>query len=93
MPSEGSSLINFEEDIKKLIKFYEDDVQCSDVVPIGELHLWYESVKDLKISQSQAINFYLACNKDIFPIIGVLLKILVTLPVSTCTSEMSFSTL
>lgn len=33
------------------------------------------------------------CNKEIFPNVHILLKILVTLPVTTCSSERSFSTM
>lgn len=92
MPLEGSSVTSVEEErLKILIAFYED-VHCSAVAAIGELHLWYEHLQDLKMSQRTAIDFYIACNKDVFPTISVL-KILVTLPVSTCTSERSFSTL
>lgn len=49
-------------------------------------------VKELKISQ-KVFAYFTACNKEIFPSIHKLLKILVTLPVLTSTSERKFSTL
>ncbi|XP_045478380.1 uncharacterized protein LOC123683377 [Harmonia axyridis] len=80
-----------EESFKKLLNFYHEDIQIGDIAAIGELHMWYERVKDFKISSRKAINFYTACHQDVFPTINALLKILTTLPVSTSTSERSFS--
>jgi len=52
---------------------------------------WTEKVdKDLPNS---AIEAYVNCNYEYFPNISFLLKILATLPVSTATPELSFSTL
>lgn len=82
-----------EESFKKLLNFYQEDIQIGDIAAIGELHMWYERVKDLKISSRKAINYYTACHQDVFPTINTLLKILTTLPVSTSTSERSFSSL
>lgn len=82
-----------EESFKKLLNFYQEDKQIGDVAAIGELHMWYERVKDLKISSRKAINYYTTCHKDVFPTINNLPKILATLPVSTSTSERSFSSL
>ncbi|XP_045463720.1 52 kDa repressor of the inhibitor of the protein kinase-like [Harmonia axyridis] len=82
-----------EESFKKLLNLYQEDIQIGDIAAIGELHMWYERVKDLKISSRRAINYYTACHQDVFPTINTLLKILTTLPVSTSTSETSLSSL
>lgn len=47
----------------------------------------------MELQPQNAIDAYLICNGTVFPIIKQLLKILATLPVTTCTSERSFSTL
>lgn len=94
MPTEESAITKVEEEhMKKLVAFYGKDLPCSDMAAIGELHLWHETVKELKLSSRKAMNYYIACNEKIFPSISTLLKILVTLPVSTSTSERSFSSL
>lgn len=80
-----------EESFKKLLNFYQEDIQIGDIAAIGELHMRYERVKDLKISSRKAINYYTACHQDVFPTINTLLKILTTLPVSTSTIERSLS--
>lgn len=94
MPAEEFAITQVEEEqMKKLVTFYAQDLSCSDMTAIGELHLWYERVKELKLSSRKAMNYYVACNEKVFPSISTLLKILVTLPVSTSASERSFSTL
>lgn len=94
LPEKNCAITNIEEDqMKYLITFYAQDVQCSDTAAIGELHMWYEKLKELNIYSRQAMKYFVLCNEDIFPTIHKLLKILITLPVSTCTSERSFSTL
>lgn len=79
--------------LKKLVQFYEQDLQTNEKVAVGELFLWQERVKELKIPSKKALAYFTACNKEIFPSIHRLLKILVTLPVSTSTCERTFSTL
>lgn len=61
----------------------------------SELSLWQTKwrktcEKNLPNSAMEALG---ECNKEIFPNVHILLKILVTLPVTTCSSERSFSTM
>jgi hypothetical protein len=72
---------------------YAVDLQCSQQGAICELELWYKKLAAMEQPPNNAIDAYLICNCDLFPVIKQLLKILATLPVSTCTSERSFSTL
>lgn len=94
IPTEESIITKVEEEqIKMLVSFYQEDLECSDVAAVGELHLWYKTICESKIISKNALDYYIACNEVVFPTISTLLKILVTLPVSTSTSERSFSTL
>jgi len=65
-PSDGllSVTIQEERQLKKLLKFYEREVSCSESEAIGELHAWYERLKSIKLNQRQAINFYLALMEE-----------------------------
>lgn len=80
--------------MKKLTIFYEEDLQSSSsTTATGELKLWYRHIAQLSEKPKNAIDYYLECNQAVFPAINRLLKILATLPISTSTSERSFSTL
>ena len=55
------------------------------------INKWKE--EDVSIVPSSAIEALCACHADIYPNVYILLTILGTLPVSTATSERSFSTM
>lgn len=61
----------------------------------AELQLWKQKWTELPQADrpKNAIDSLSACNRSMFPNIHILLKILATLPVSTASSERSFSTL
>ena len=55
--------------------------------------MWYQMFAAMQQPPNSAFDAYLICNSNNFPRIKKLLKILATLPVTTCSSERSFSTL
>ena len=59
----------------------------------AELKLWFRHLSELDTRPHDPLEYLNECNSSIFPSIFKLLKILVTMPVTTCTSERSFSTL
>lgn len=81
--------------IAPAVNFYKDDL-CGflDVVE-GEWELWQTkwSSTESKRRPATALEALMNCDKTIFPNIRQLLKILAVLPVSTSTTEISFSTL
>lgn len=76
-----------------LVDCYAVDLSCSKQAAIGELELWYRMIQALDQPPKTALDAYLLCDGNILPSIKHLLRILATLPVTTCTSERSFSTL
>lgn len=83
-----------EEKLKKLQGTYPADISESPASLIAEYQLWRRKLITLTQQNNlTAIEALQECNEDIFPNIFKLLKILVTLPVTTCTAERSFSTL
>ena len=81
-----------DQDIKYLIDTYQEDLNNSSLVITGELYLWQEKCNEIHVSKS-ALDVFSECDHMIFPHIHKLLKILITLPVTTATCERSFSTL
>ena len=79
--------------IQVLGRFYENDLTKSSEEP--ELILWYRKLSRLNAAERpiDALNSIKECSSDAFPNIFTLMTILLTLPVTTCTSERSFSTL
>jgi len=80
-----------EQDLRQLYKLYADVLHCSELSAVGELRLWYSRVRNAV--PKNAREALAACNKTTFPVIHSLLHILVTLPVTTASSERSFSTM
>jgi hypothetical protein len=75
---------------------YADVLDCSELSAVGELCLWYSRVCDADACDAPLTNAreaLAACNPITFPAIHCLLHILVTLPVTTASTERSFSTL
>ncbi|XP_029345792.1 uncharacterized protein LOC103308300 [Acyrthosiphon pisum] len=87
-------------DVSDAITFYQTDFEDSYNPSIieGEWRLWRSKWKLFCSNSSDsipknAIEALKKCNKDEFPTIYVLLKILCTIPVTTASVERSFSTL
>ena len=83
------------ESIQVLGKFYRNDLTKSPEGLKPELTLWFRKLSRLDAVErfTDALNSIKECSPDAFPNIFTLLCILLTLPVSTCTGERSFSTL
>ena len=76
-------------------EFYREDLTkpLEELVP--ELRLWYRKLSRLNASErpTDVLGCIKSCCLDAFPNIFTLLHTFLTLPVTTCTSERSFSTL
>lgn len=79
--------------MQRLAETYAVDVQCSSDVVAAELHLWYRQVAALEKPPKNAVDGFVLCNGDLLPSIKKLLQVMATLPVTTCNSERSFSSL
>lgn len=77
--------------LKNLNIFYEDRV--SEKVVASEFLLWCEKWVNVEKKPTEIMDILDACDKEFYPNIHFLLKILATIPVSTTTVERSFSTL
>lgn len=82
--------------LKDLQIYYED--KCSEAILQGEYRLWYSHCKNLNLSKdAEVLEILDNCNKKYekkyFPNIHYLLKVLATIPVTTCSAERSFSTM
>lgn len=77
---------------KQLIEFYSPDVECFDKSLI-EMKLWNRKINKYNTVPKSGLEALAVCDKNIYPNIFLLLKILCTLPVSTTTPERMFSTL
>ena len=85
---------NIENEFLKLVQVYRENefiFENSDAILEAEVKLWQRKLSDNHFKN--AIDAYASCNETIFPNIKKLLKIFATLPVTSCTSERSFSTL
>ncbi|CAI6376927.1 unnamed protein product [Macrosiphum euphorbiae] len=91
-----NELDNNNNDILQLIDFYKDSDNLSEPdIVIAEIKMWKNVLKRTKEDQKPktVIQFLQFCDEDLFPNIYKLIKILCILPVTTCTSERSFSSL
>lgn len=88
-----SNRILNEEKIKQLVEIYQDDLDCSILTAVGEIKTWQQKFVGNPNSPKNAIDALEQCNVTIFPTTFKLLQILATLPVTTASSERSFSTL
>jgi len=82
--------------IKNLAEFYANDVENSSNV-LAEVKIWHHQVFKLRVETNlkmvTVIEVISNCNIDLYPNVYKLLKILLTLPVTSCEAERSFSTL
>lgn len=91
-----NELDNNNNDILQLIDFYKDSDNLSEPdIVIAEIKMWKNVLKRTEEDQKPktVIQFLQFCDEDLFPNIYKLIKILCILPVTTCTSERSFSSL
>ena len=72
-------------------KFYENDLTKSLGALVPELILWYRKLFRFNAAErpTDALSSIKECSSDAFPNIFTLMTILLTLPVTTCTSEQS----
>ncbi|XP_060859153.1 52 kDa repressor of the inhibitor of the protein kinase-like [Metopolophium dirhodum] len=76
-----------------LIDFYNDDLADNNKdILVSELKLWRRKILALDKQPTNAMDALVICN-NMYPNIYKLLQILATLPVSTASSERSFSSL
>ena len=81
-----------EEKLRELVEFYANDVDDFDRVK-SETILWNRYLTDTNKQYNSVIQILNECNPDLFPNIYKLLQILITLPITSCEAERSFSTL
>lgn len=86
-PDEGRNQTDDIASIKQLAEFY--DLETSSVS--GEVLLWRQIVQEKK--PRNVFEALQHCNTDLLPVLHTLLTIMATLPVTTSTSERSFSSL
>lgn len=84
---------NYERDLQNLYRMYNCDLNCTEDALIAEFLLWIKKFEGNKNRQNSVMEWLNNCNENIFPNIFKLIKILATLPLTTCTAERSFSTL
>jgi len=83
---------NTAQDLERLLEIYQEDIGPRAAID-HEVQRWANKWKkeDVSTVPSSAIEALCACYADIYPNVYILLAILGTLPVSTATSERSFS--
>ncbi|XP_025192612.1 52 kDa repressor of the inhibitor of the protein kinase-like, partial [Melanaphis sacchari] len=74
-----------------LVEFYSPQVDKNN--SLTELRLWRTKLRRTSCIPKTGIDALTECNKEIYPNIYLLLKILCTLPVSTTTPKRMFSAL
>ncbi|CAN7977490.1 unnamed protein product [Ixodes persulcatus] len=95
LPSSSSPLPNSNDEgaVRLLCERYHTDVADGISSVVGELHLWYKRLQRLGKYPTGPLEALETCPSLMFPVIQKLLQIMATLPVTTSTSERSFSTL
>jgi len=84
---------NTAQDLERLLEIYQEDIGPRAAV-VPEVQRWVNKRrKEDSTVPSSAIEALCACHSDIYPNVCILFTILGTLPVSTATSERSFSTM
>lgn len=78
---------------QKLLEFYSPLVNHDVSTATAEFKLWKTKLSRTHSVLKTSIDALALCDKNIFPNVHYLLKILCTLPVSTATPERTFSTL
>lgn len=95
MPMESES--NFEElyqkNFENTARFYGEFLQNETATIFKELKLWKKYLEQLGIKPTGLTSYLKNCPGELFPNINVLLRILLTLPVTTAEPERTFSCL
>ncbi|XP_008180518.1 52 kDa repressor of the inhibitor of the protein kinase-like [Acyrthosiphon pisum] len=73
-----------ETEFKELLKTYSADIEADKVSAIGEFTIWHHQVKNK--NPKNATEAFINCNEEISPTVHQLLKILITLTVTTASS-------
>lgn len=73
------------------MEFYSSEIDKH--VVLTELKMWKKKISLNNLKFKTAMDALLLCDKDLYPNINFLFKILCTLPVSTATPERTFSSL
>ena len=80
-------------EVSEAVHFYEQDLPSVAMFPI-EYRMWVQKWKaDGCVTPVKLIDVFCACHSMTFPNIHALLKLALTLPVTSCESERSFSQL
>jgi len=93
LPNEPNLTLKHEQCARILIEKYSCIINCNEFEGIGELKLWWSYILSISNFPKNAHDALIACDEAIFPNIKKLLKIFVTLPITTSSCERSFSTL
>ncbi|KAL4098876.1 hypothetical protein QTP88_023394 [Uroleucon formosanum] len=88
-----ASLMKIADNIKQLIEMYQDYLDCGKLAAVGEIKTWQQKCVKTQVFPKNALYALQECNETIYPSTLKLLQILATLPVTTTSSERSFSTL
>jgi hypothetical protein len=82
------------EKIKKAVEFYKEDLSyyLEDAF-VGEWEIWRQKWRGVEKKPACTIDGLDECDRDLFPNVHILLKMLALLPVSTASVERSFSNL
>ena len=81
-------------DLDTILKLYEDDLPCRRSMDV-ELELWCAMWKDSELAEdlNTPVKALPHADKDYFPNIRTLMLIMVTVPITSCECERSFSIL
>ena len=78
--------------MQTLCMIYASDLAFSCDIALAELSVWYRQLSRLDYLPGTAMEAFMLCNATTLPCIKML-QIMLKLPVTTCASERSFSTL
>jgi hypothetical protein len=104
LPSNFLKLLNDQKEetdkIKSVAKDFQKLLNKNELSSrlVGEYYIWKEKwirefQNDSSVISNHAIEVLQNCDEDVFPLINKILKLLITLPISNSSSEMSFSSL
>lgn len=92
LPTEKEPSATNVEKFMNLINFYQTDLEeLNQTILLAEFKLWYQYCLDESLHT--VMEAFFKCDINVFKNIFKLLKIFITLPISTSTTERSFSTL
>jgi hypothetical protein len=79
-------------ELKTSVDYYSEDMPCVEAFPT-EYRMWVRKWKQEQGTKEKLIDVFKECDAIAFPNIKVLLLIILTLPITSCESERSFSQL